>query len=368
VIAIAKDLSHFSCQTKVCKQILETDTDGEDLIFALEKLGPTLNEKAVLFPCSDICVLVISRFRDRLRDWYHVVLPAVNVIEMMVDKVKFYRFAQENGFPISETYFLSSREDAEEAAHKLTFPVILKPPYRPDEWRKHTKEKVFKVAHADELLATYDRCCKWAEVLIAQEWIKGTDTNHITSNCYFDSTSEPLVTFTSRKLRQWPQKTGQGCLGEAYRDDIVALETIRLFKSVDFRGLAYLEMKKDEKSGRYFIIEPNVGRPTGRSATAEANGVDLIYTMYCDAVGQPLPENREQKEGHVKWIYLRQDVQSALYSWFHGELTIREWWQSVRGPKWFAVLSWTDPAPFWYDLWRAVVYQVKHQATKLTEK
>ena len=368
VIAIAKDLGHFSCQTKVCKQILETDTDGEDLIFSLEKLGPTLREKAVLFPCSDICVLVISRFRDRLRDWYHVVLPAVDVIEMMVDKVKFYRFAQENGFPISETYFLSSREDAEEAARKLTFPVILKPPYRPDEWRKHTKEKVFKVAHADELLAFYDRCCKWAEVLIAQEWIKGTDTNHITCNCYFDSASEPLVIFTSRKLRQWPQKTGQGCLGEAYRDDIVALETIRLYKSVDFRGLAYLEMKKDEKSGRYFIIEPNVGRPTGRSATAEANGVELIYTMYCDAVGRPLPENREQKEGHVKWIYLRQDVQSALYSWFHGELTLREWWQSVRGPKWSAVFSWADPAPFWYDLWRAVVYQVKHQISKLTEK
>ncbi len=368
VIAITKDLGHFSCKTKVCKQILETDTDGEELIFTLEALGPTLKGKAVLFPCSDICVLVISRHRDRLRDWYHVVLPAVDVIEMMVDKVKFYRFAQENGFPISETYFLSSRQDAEEAARKLTFPVILKPPYRPDEWRKHTKEKVFKVSHADELLSLYDRCCKWADVLIAQEWIKGTDTNHITCNCYFDSGSEPLVIFTSRKLRQWPQKTGQGCLGEAYRNDIVALETVRLYKSVDFRGLAYLEMKKDEKSGKYFIIEPNVGRPTGRSATAEANGVELIYTMYCDAVGRPLPSNREQKEGHVKWIYLRQDVQSALYSWFHGELTLREWWQSVRGPKWYAVFSWTDPAPFWYDLWRAAIYQINYQISKLASK
>jgi D-aspartate ligase len=368
VIAIAKDLGHFSCKTKVCKKILETDTDGEELIFTLEKLGPTLKEKAVLFPCSDICVLVISRYRDRLQDWYHVVLPAADVIEMMIDKVKFYRFAQENGFPISNTYFLSSREDAEEATRKLTFPVILKPPYRPDEWRKHTKEKVFKVAHADELLSIYDRCCEWAEVLIAQEWIRGTDTNHITCNCYFDSASEPLVIFTSRKLRQWPQKTGQGCLGEAYRDDIVALETIRLYKSVGFRGLAYLEMKKDEKSGKYFIIEPNVGRPTGRSATAEANGVELIYTMYCDAIGWKLPTNREQKEGNVKWIYLRQDIQSAIYSWLHGELTLREWWQSVRGPKWYAVLSWTDPAPFWYDLWRTIGYQIKLQISKLTER
>jgi D-aspartate ligase len=127
---------------------------------------------------------------------------------------------------------------------------------------------------------------------------------------------------------------------------------VSLFKSVNFRGLAYLEMKRDDESGKYFIIEPNVGRPTGRSATAEANGVELIFTMYCDAVGWTLPANREQKDGEVKWIYLRQDIQSALFSWLHRELTLREWWRSVRGQKWDAVYARTDPAPFWYDLWR----------------
>jgi D-aspartate ligase len=354
VIAIAKNRNHFCCQTRVCTQILETRTDNEELIFTLETLGPTLKEKAVLFPCADIAVLVISRFRDRLQDWYHVVLPDANVIEMMVDKVKFYRYALENGFPIPETYFLSSREDAENAARNLTFPAIVKPPYRPAEWRKHTKEKAFKVADAAELVTIYDRVEKWADVLIAQEWIKGSDTNHVTCNCYFGSNSEPLVTFTSRKLRQWPQKTGQGCFGEAYRDDTVACETVRLCKSVNFRGLAYLEMKRDQESGKYFIIEPNVGRPTGRSATAEANGVELIFTMYCDAVGWTLPKNREQKDGNVKWIYLRQDIQSSLASWLHRELTLREWWRSVRGQKWDAVYARSDPAPFWHDLWHLV--------------
>lgn len=362
VIAITKDLNHFCCHTNVCAQILKTDTDTEELIFTLEELGPTLKERAVLFPCSDTSVLVISRYRDRLQKWYYILLPADEVIEMMIDKVKFYRFAQEKGFPISDTYFLASRDDAEEAARKLTFPVILKPPYRPDEWRKHTKEKAFKVANADELLAIYDQCCKWTDILIVQEWIHGADINHITCNCYFNSASESLVTFTSRKLRQWPQKTGQGCLGEAYPDDIVAGETVRLYKSVDFRGLAYLEMKLDEKSGKYFIIEPNVGRPTGRSATAEANGVELLYTMYCDALGWPLPKDRDQKGGNVKWIYLRQDIQSALYSWLHGELTLREWLRSLRGRKWDAVFSWNDPIPFWYDLWRVVGLLVKFKS------
>ena len=147
--------------------------------------------------------------------------------------------------------------------------------------------------------------------------------------------------------------------------DQVAGETINLFQSVGFRGLAYLEMKRDDKTGKYFIIEPNVGRPTGRSATAEANGVELIYTMYCDATGRPLPENRDQKEGKVKWIYLRQDTQSALTSWVHKELTLREWLRSIRGPKWDAIYSRTDPAPFWYDVWGAAKYQINRKFLKI---
>jgi D-aspartate ligase len=364
VIGIAKDPKHFACRTKVCEQVLIADVDSEELIHTLEALSPTLKEKAVLFPCSDGSVLVLSRYRNALEKSFHVMLPDANVIEMMVDKVKFYRYAQEHRFPITETHFLCSREDAEVAAQKLTFPAIVKPPYRPEEWRKHTREKGFKVFNADELLSVYDKCSKWTDILIAQGWIEGTDTNHVTCNCYFSSNSEPLVTFTSRKLRQWPQKTGQGCFGEAYRDDRVAQETINLYKSLEWRGLGYLEMKRDENSGEYFIIEPNVGRPTGRSATAEANGVELLYTMYCDAVGLPLPENRQQKDGSVKWIYLRQDLQSAMTSWVHGELTLAEYFRSIRGPKWYAIFSWSDPAPFWYDVWGAIVYQVKRKLVK----
>jgi predicted ATP-grasp superfamily ATP-dependent carboligase len=362
VIGVAKDLGHYCCKTNACERIVEADTDSDDLIHVLENLGAMLAEKAVLYPCSDISVLHLSRERHRLQEWYSIILPAAEVIEMMIDKVKFYRYAQENGFPIPKTYFISSREEAEAAAVSLTFPVILKPPYRPIEWRQQTHEKAFKVANTEELLSHYAKLGKLVDILIAQEWIDGNDTNHITSNCYFNNDSQPLVTFTTRKLRQWPQRTGQGCFGEAYRDDHVACETIRLYQSVGFQGLGYLEMKQDEKSGKYFIIEPNAGRPTGRSATAEANGVDLIYTMYCDAVGWPLPASREQKEGLVKWIYFRRDVQSAFFSWRHHELSLREWWQSIRGPKWDAVFSWHDPAPFWFDLLKAVGLLIRRRS------
>ena len=85
-------------------------------------------------------------------------------------------------------------------------------------------------------------------------------------------------------------------------------------------------------------------------AIAEQGGVELVYTMYCDLTGQPLPAAREQRYGGAKWVYLRRDVQSALHYWRRGELSLGQWWRTLRGRKAYAVLSWTDPVPFLGDL------------------
>jgi len=187
-----------------------------------------------------------------------------------------------------------------------------------------------------------------------QEWIEGTDSDLYSCNCYFNTDAQPLVTFISRKLRQWPPEIGVSSLGEECRNDIVLHESIRLFAGVGYRGLGYVEMKRDARTGKHFIIEPNIGRPTGRSAIAEAGGVDLLYAAYCDIVQQPLPANIVQKYGGAKWIYLGRDIQSALYYWRRGELTIGQWLRSWRGRKKDAVFSWNDLGPFWGDLRKSI--------------
>ena len=319
----------------------------------LESLGPEAKDRSVLFPCTDMSVLLISRHRQKLEPWYHVVLPEPEVVEMLIDKARFYAYAEREGLPLPRTQFLRSRADAEKAAAALRFPAILKPSLKTPEWKRHSSAKVYRVDSAEEMLRLYDRCSKWTNELVVQEWVEGGDGDHYTCNCYLDEASEPLVTLTTRKLRQWPPCGGEGCLSEEVRNEAVSQETIRLFRNVRHRGLGYLEMKRDSRTGEHFIIEPNIGRPTGRSATAEAAGIELLYTMYCDALGRPLPANREQEFRGVKWIHFRRDLQSALYHWWRGELSLREWRNSWRGPKTDALFSWSDPVPFWADLVRS---------------
>lgn len=353
VVAIARDLAHHACRTRVCDTILHADTTSHELIATLRELGPTLPGKAVIYPCHDQCVAIISENREQLAEWYHIVMADAGVMEKMMNKQRFYALAEANGVPCPQTYLLESRADAESAASELCFPCIVKPVRRSSRWDEMTMAKAFRVESAADFLELYDRVGNWAPALMAQQWIEGTDADLYSCNCYFSRQSTLVASFVARKLRQWPPRTGSSCLGEECRNDEVLRDAVRLFESVGYIGLGYIEMKRDPRTGKHFAIEANVGRPTGRSAIAEAGGVDMLYAMYCDALGLPLPGGLEQRYLGVKWIDLRHDVQSALHYYRRGELTLGDWYRSWRGRKAFAVFSWSDPLPFWADLWRA---------------
>ena len=351
VIALSENKDHPYCTTNCCRQVITTD----NLMEELERLGPKLPQKAVLYPGCDPDVLLVSRNRQRLSRWYHLCLPEPDIVEMLMDKLQFYTFARNSGFRIPDTWFIYNRKDLDAAVDKVIFPCVFKPHYRTAAWNELSAFKAFKIATPEQLFATFEKYKSGTSCFILQNWIEGPDANLFSCNAYFNADSQPLATFVARKLRQWPPEMGQSSLGEECRDDFVLSETLRLFQSVDFRGLAYLEIKRDQRSGDYFIVEPNICRPTGRSAIAEAGGVDLLYTMYCDALGLPLPTNRVQHYQGVKWINLRQDLRSALYYWRRGELTFRQWRESLRGKKCYAIFSWSDPRPFWGDLLRSAL-------------
>jgi len=350
VIGIGDHPGQPFARTRVCEKIVYADTTGPDLIEALEKLGPELGQKAVLYPCDDITVLAVSEARTALASWYHIVLPPHEVLQILMDKVTFQKWAAEQGLPIPESRSVTSRADAELAGSELEFPVVLKPDMRGQRWFDHTSEKAIICASPDTLAETFDRVSAWADAFTIQEWIPGGEESLFSCNAYFGSDGRPLATFVARKVRQWPPRTGRSSLGVEARNDVVLDTTLDLFQKAGMRGLGYLEMKRHAVTGRHLIIEPNVGRPTGRSAISEAGGVKLIYTMYCDALGLPLPAERVQTYGNAKWIYWRWDLQSAFSDWRRGDLSIRDWFESIRGPKIDAVFSWRDPGPFLADI------------------
>lgn len=353
VIAYSSQRRHHTNHTNVCEQVRVAET-SEELMADLERLGRSLPARAVLFPCLDGKVLSVSRARDTLSQWFEIVLPDHEVVEMLMDKARFQTFAEDHGFPVPRTRTVRTNEDVESAAADLRYPVVLKPSYRSSTWTAHTTEKALEAEDREALLETWSRVGTWADEFVVQEWIRGGVDELYSCNVYFSRAGELLASFVARKLRQWPPDTGQSALGEECRNDEARDLSIALLRAAGYRGLGYVEVKRDVVDGRHMIVEPNVGRPTGRSAIAEGGGVPLLYTMYCDATGRPLPEPREQRYTGVKWIHLRRDFQASVVLWRRGDLTVRDWIRSLRGRKVYAVWSIRDPLPFFLDIAEAI--------------
>jgi D-aspartate ligase len=364
VVGVAADRRHWGARTNACVQVVESALCGDLLVDSLLRLAETLGPRSVLFPCTDASVHTVSKARERLADSFALPLAEHPVVELLMDKVRFAEWAEIQGLPVPRTEVITSRADAQRAAAAIGYPCILKPPMKTATWSAHTSRKGIAVHRPSELLDVYDVVGGWSPVILAQEWVEGPETGLFSCNAYFGRGGDPLCTFISRKLRQWPPGIGTSASGEECRNDEVLITTLRLFRAAAFRGLAYLEMKQDVRTSRMMIIEPNVGRPTGRSAIAETGGVELLYTSYCDALGLPPPAGRTQGYGRAKWLDLRRDLQ-ALAVGRQGWASFLEWLRWMRGRKAHAIWSMRDPVPFVVDVRQATTRAARRLLARL---
>lgn len=350
VVGVVADRSHWGARTNACVSVVESPLRGEALVRSLAALGHRIGRPSVLIPCTDGSVDTVSRHRDELLPQLLLSLAPHSVVERLMDKERFAAYAESVGLPVPRTEVLGSREDVEAVAAEVTYPCVVKPSGKSVSWLAHTSAKGFTVHDPGHLLSVYDTVAGWSDVILLQEWVAGPESGLLSCNGFFGRGGEPLVTFMARKIRQWPPEIGTSASGEECRDD-EALETaVSLFRNAGFQGLAYLEMKRDVRTGRLMLIEPNVGRPTGRSAVAEAGGVELLHTAYCHAAGLPLPARREQHYGGAKWLDLRRDLQAVAVARRRSTLTFADWRRWARGPKAHAIWAPRDPAPFCVDL------------------
>lgn len=360
VVGLAARPKHFCCRTNAVERFVISETSGPGLLRSLQKLSADFSQKPVLLPCTDLSVLTISAHRQELQSLYEFVLPDHDLVNVLIDKVQFAGFAQRQGFPVPGTRVLTDAQAAARAAEEMSFPVFVKPAVKTARWEANTALKAVRTESPDDLKAAWARYSEFAAELIAQEYIHGEVTDCCTVNVYFDRHGKLQQLYVSQKDRQWPPEFGTACAAHAATNAEVERLTIDFFRKLNYRGLGYLEFKQDRRTGRYLIIEPNIGRPTGRSAMAEACGIPLLWTVYCDAAGLNASPEVVDRSGEsvselsttdlgpadLKWIHLRRDLQAAVRLWRRRESSLREWLHSLRGRRIYAVLNRHDLRPF----------------------
>lgn len=354
VIGITSQPRSPFARTKKCKMVNCPDVNGDTLIETLIELGKSFNEKAVLFPCSDAQVFVVSEERDLLAPYYYFNLPSKEVVRTLMYKTNFASYAQANGYPIPKTAVIDRFTNPKACLSELKFPCLLKPDNKTAKWNQHNHgHKVLQIQNEDELLRAINQALQWVDHLVIQEWITGGDSNVYFCLMYFDDGSEPRATFVGRKIRQWLPEIGSTASAERQFNSTVLEESIRLFKAVRYKGLGSVEFKLDPKDRQFKITEPTVGRPNLQSYVAVANGINIPYVAYCNLVGKSVTL-LDQPDGNVavKWVNEWREYHSTLFYLKQGRLSLKDWARSMRGPRTYALFSLSDPLPFLLSLTR----------------
>jgi predicted ATP-grasp superfamily ATP-dependent carboligase len=346
-------------RTKLCDQKVYFKGES-DLRDKLEQTVSGLGCKPVLFITTDAYVNFIIENRQFIDEHFLIHLPTNAVLKLLLDKTEFTTYARDNNILIPKTHNLFNPEDLESIAESLSFPVILKPFNRTDNWRKANLSKAYCLQTIDELKKLYREINPVESRLMVQEWIPGGDSNVYYCLVYFNDQSECLASFTGYKIRQCPVGTGTGCSTTAVDNPYVFDRTLEILQQLKYCGFGSVEFKLHDSNGRYYLIEPTVGRVEQIGYVATVNGMNLSLRCYNALTRSEIEESLPPVK---KVIYIEEptEIASAFVHLRRRMITVREYFNSLKGPKAYRYYNKGDLRVFRGLFMKAVMFIFKKQ-------
>lgn len=328
--------------------------NGNDYIQFLLDFGKKLGRKAVLYPLSDLHVLLISRHRSELKKHFEFEMPDHDTINKLVTKDGLQSVSKQFNIPAPQTIINIKPSKIEKVAREITYPVIIKPTestyWHTPQFTKFqnpslidARAKVFLCQTSAELIDTYHRVVAIDDRIIIQEMIPGEDSRLVYFSFYIDREGKPLGIFAGRKHRVIPTNFGSASYVRSLYDPELFEIGLELLSNTHYRGLGGIEFKKDPRDEKYKLIEFNArfGMWDGLSVRC---GVDLPYISYCAALRKPIKPQLSFRNG-VIWIDWQRDLRASIAYYRKQQLSLGDWIQSLRGEKMWAIYSRDDWRP-----------------------
>ena len=278
----------------------------QELLELLLRLGANEAEPPILYYDGDFELLFISRFREQLRERFRFVVPAPELVENLVDKVRFTQFAARHRLPVPPTQVLSANGVPPEV--DLAFPVVVKQGTRDSQlWDPLAPAKVVEAQEPAELRALWPRFEKLGGDLVVQELIPGAESTLESYHVYLDEDGRVRGEFTGKKIRTYPPAHGYStALITTEAPDVAELGR-ELSARIGLRGVAKFDFKR-APDGKLHLLEINPRFNLWHHLGAKA-GVNLPSLVHSDLSGARGPAAGPARAG-VRWCSPR-DFQAA---------------------------------------------------------
>lgn len=145
-------------------------------------------------------------------------------------------------------------------------------------------------------------------------------------------------------MRQFPINFGASVYTEQKYVKELADIGIPFVEKIGYRGFGEIEFKKDEKTGRYYLIEINT-RTTNLNNLLYKSGLNFPYIQYKDMINDNLsPKVIDYDTGYV-FRYFFEDRLAIRDYITNGQLSRLEIYKSLFRKKAPAIWSISDPLP-----------------------
>ena len=336
-------VSRFASGYERVPELRDSEQTTRILIDACTRLGL---QGAVLYPTREETVAAIATHRDELAEHFRLPTPAWDSVRPAWDKRETYQRAERLGIPIPRCWFPTSAADLDEI--DLGSPVILKPAIK-EHFFYETHAKAWRVDTREELEAAFDKAARIVgpgEVIVQQLIPGGGDRQF--AYCAFFKHGDAVAEMTVRRRRQHPSDFGRAStFVETIDLPVLAEQSLRFLRDIDYYGLVELEFKQDLQDGCYKLLDVNA-RTWGYHSLGYTAGVDFPYLVYLDQLGLPVEESRARPG--VRWIRLATDLPNAARDIRAGNARVGAYLKSLRGIDTDAVFAVRDPLPGLYEL------------------
>lgn len=291
-VVLDTNLQKATLASRYGRKIRVASLSGPVFIDELLALRRRFAVNPVLLLTQEASVATVSEARETLHGAYRFSMPNHPLMTTLLDKLEFQALAERLGFPIPKAVRVDQRIDWARLG-ALRFPCVLKPTTKHPGYGARFA-KAYRVGDLQRVKNLWSEMQNVVDEVIVQEWIEGDD-----SDVYFclqyRKNDRSRMSFVGRKTCQWPPLVGgtASCVPAPEAADELTALTDKFFAAVGFVGLGSMEYKRDRRDGRFYMVEPTVGRTDYQEEVAALNGANIPLAAFLGETDRALPQAKD---------------------------------------------------------------------------
>lgn len=309
--------------------------DVDRVLTGLLRMAEQIGQPSVLIATDDAGAIFLAEHGRDLRPWFLFPDPPQDLPRRLAGKYSLFEVCRELGVSSPATVVPDSLEAARKFASAAGYPLIAK---LTTPWTKGSGLRSTSVVVGNQDLDhAYEACARSGAVLMLQEFIPGGRGHDWFFHGYCDVNSICRPAFTGVKERSYPADAGLTSLGHSVANERLGQEVISLLAKLEYRGLLDLDIRLDQRTGEYNLLDFNPRLGAQFRVFRDTAGTDVALAAYLDLTNQAIPP-AEQVNGRG-FLVENYDPISALAYMRHGELSPGAWLASLRTvheTAWFA--------------------------------